>query len=67
MDTAASGDLSQFTDGAKTSGWAAEAMKWAVGCGLIGGKGNGVVDPAGFATRAEVATILQRMIGLMVK
>ena len=35
-------------------------MSWAVGSGLISGKGNGVLDPQGTATRAEVAAILAR-------
>lgn len=67
MDTAASGDLSKFTDGAETSSWAIDAMKWAAGRGLISGKDNGALDPAGTATRAEVATVLQRLVTQMVK
>ena len=56
--TAAAGDLSAFADVQEISPWAQEAMKWAVGSGLIGGKGNGVLDPRGTATRAEVAAML---------
>ena len=41
-DTSAAGSLESFTDGAATSGWAKEAMAWAVGAGVLGGKGNGV-------------------------
>lgn len=37
-------------------------MSWAVGIGLINGKGNGNLDPTGTATRAEIAAILQRLI-----
>ena len=59
-DVSASGELSSFTDGASTSGWAAEAVRWAVGSGLLSGKGGGVLDPQGTATRAEVASILMR-------
>ena len=58
-DVSAKGDLTTFTDGAKTSSWAAEAMEWAVGSGLLSGRTSGVLDPAGTATRAEVARILQ--------
>lgn len=54
------GDLSAFPDGQTVSGWAREAMSWAVGAGLLQGRNNGALDPAGTATRAEVATILQR-------
>lgn len=55
-------DLSGYSDSGKTSIWAVDAMKWAVGAGLISGKGNGMLDPAGNATRAEVTTILMRFI-----
>ena len=61
-DVAAKGDLTTFTDGAKTSSWAAEAMEWAVGSGLLTGKDGGKLDPTGTATRAEVATILMRFV-----
>ena len=43
--------------------WAMEAMQWACGAGVIGGiaDGNGMkLDPSGSATRAQVATMLQR-------
>ena len=61
-DVSAKGDLTTFTDGAKTSSWAAEAMEWAVGSKLLSGKGGNVLDPTGTATRAEVATILMRFM-----
>ena len=67
MDTAASGSLSRFHDGSQVSPWASDAMKWAVRNGLISGKSPTILDPKGNATRAEVATILQRMTALMVK
>ena len=67
MDTAASGSLSRFHDGSQVSPWASDAMKWAVRNGLISGKIPTILDPKGNATRAEVATILQRMTALMVK
>ncbi|MDR1573999.1 MAG: S-layer homology domain-containing protein [Clostridiales Family XIII bacterium] len=37
-------------------------MKWAVAEGLISGRPGGLLDPKGTATRAEVATILQRFM-----
>ena len=58
--TSALGDLSVFTDGDKVSDWARGPMVWANGCGLINGKGGGVLDPQGSATRAEAAAILMR-------
>lgn len=57
---AAATSLDSFKDSKLTSGYAAEAMKWALGSGLISGKGNGILDPKGKATRAEVAAILMR-------
>ena len=54
----AAGDLSVFHDAEDTSDWAKEAISWAVGVGLLSGEGNGILDPTGTATRAEVAQIL---------
>lgn len=59
-DMTVSGDLSVFKD--QPDPWAAEFVKWAVGKGFINGKGSGVLDPKGFATRAEAAVLLQRFI-----
>ena len=64
LDTSARGDLDQFTDGGQVSSWASDAMAWAVGAGLISGKTANVIDPAGTATRAEVAAILMRFAKL---
>ena len=54
------GSLSAFTDSGQVSGWAAEAMTWAVEQGLITGVGGGRLNPQGQASRAEAATILMR-------
>ncbi len=62
-DTEARGDLTKFPDIKKVSPWAADAYSWANAEGLIGGNNIGGVahlDPAGKATRAQVATILMR-------
>lgn len=58
-------NLDQFSDGGNTSEWAVEAMKWAVGNDIIGGKGNGVLDPAGKLTRAEVAALIMRFVSVV--
>ncbi len=60
LTAAQGGDLSAFPDGSSVSDWAREAMSWAVGEGLLQGRNTGELDPSGTATRAEVATILQR-------
>jgi 2',3'-cyclic-nucleotide 2'-phosphodiesterase (5'-nucleotidase family) len=56
------GDLTKYPDSGAVSTWAADAMKWAVGSGLLSGDTNGKLNPAGNATRAEVATILERFV-----
>ena len=57
-DVTAGGDLSGFADSASVSAWAADALKWANGQGLITGKNGSLLDPSGTATRAEAAAIL---------
>ena len=49
-----------FKDGTAVSPYAVDSVKWAVGSKLLSGKGDGVLDPQGTATRAEVAQILMR-------
>lgn len=51
-------DLSAFRDAEEISAWAKDAFRWAIGAGIIRGKGNGILDPLGTATRAEVAQIV---------
>ncbi len=63
MDISARGGLTTFTDHRKISDYAEEAMAWAVGEGFLSGKGDGRLDPQGTATRAEVASMLQRFWG----
>lgn len=53
--------LTAFSDADKVSGYAAEAMQWAVAEGLLQGS-NGKLNPQGSATRAQVATILMRFM-----
>ena len=49
-------------DGYDTSIWAVESIRWAVGAGILQGKGDGVLDPTGTATRAEVAQMLKNFM-----
>ncbi len=67
VDISKSGSIDSFSDGAKVSNWAKDAVKWAVGSGLLNGTGGGSLDPAGNATRAQVAAISERLVGLMLK
>ncbi len=59
-DVIAKGSVSGFADGYKVSAYAQEAMQWAVGAGIIQGNENNTLNPAGSATRAEVAAMLMR-------
>ncbi len=56
------GDLDNFCDSDKVSPWANDALKWAVGEGIITGRPNNILDPKGDATRTEVAVMLMRFI-----
>jgi len=67
MDTTASKSLSSFPDGNDVSSWAQEAMSWCAAVGLFKGDDTGALNPTNNATRAEVATLFQRMVELMVK
>ena len=59
--------LANYVDKDELSSWALEAMNFALGSGLLQGKGNGILDPSGNATRAEVAAILTRYIQNVLK
>ena len=61
-DVTATGSLDSFTDKGSVSAWAQEAIKWAVGNGIMGGKENNLLDPKGTATRAEIAAMLHRFV-----
>lgn len=57
-DVSVISDMTIFTDANSISNWAEDAISWAVGVGLMSGKGNNILDPTGTATRAEVAQML---------
>ena len=50
--------LSDYTDATEIRHWAKDAFAWAIYNDVISGKGNGILDPKGTATRAEVAQIV---------
>lgn len=60
-DVSKTAALTGFSDADKVSGYAFDAMQWAVAEGLLQGS-NGKLDPQGSATRAQVATILMRFM-----
>lgn len=51
-----------FNDTDEISGFALEAMRWAVENGIMGGYGDGRLGPQGQATRAQVAQMLKNFI-----
>ncbi len=63
MDLNAGSRLGSYVDANDISPWAVTAMDWATGHDLISGKSGDRLDPAGTASRAEVATILVRFLG----
>ena len=63
-EPAANGSLAAFTDASSVSGYAVDAMKWAVENGIINGMGDGTLAPQGEATRAQMAKILMTFINL---
>ena len=58
-DVSASADLSGYPDAGQVQDYAQPAMAWAVAEGIVEGV-DGNLNPAGNATRAQIATILMR-------
>ena len=58
--------LEKFSDRAALSGFAADGMAWCVEQGIINGRGDGILAPAGYASRAEVAAMLQRFVKVII-
>ena len=54
------GALASYQDQASVSGWAREAMAWAVNSGVISGTSATTLAPQKIGTRAEVATVLMQ-------
>lgn len=53
-----------FTDASEAGEYAVDALLWAVETGIVQGKGNGILDPLGIVTRAEVAQILKNYMSI---
>ena len=60
-DVSASAELSEFSDSGEISGYAWNALQWAVGVGLITGVDGQSLAPGGQATRGQCAVILERL------
>ena len=65
LDVSGRADLSAYADASDVSGYAADAMAWAVEAGLVAGTGTGdTLSPKATATRAELAVLVLRAAGL---
>lgn len=62
-----SGAESSFPDWDQVSGWAEDALRWAVENGIMRGRNTGYLDPKGNATRAEVSAVLERFAKILEK
>ncbi len=58
VKTNATAELSAYSDVPAISSWAVDNVKWAVGAKVVKGK-NDKIDPKGYATRAECATMIR--------
>ena len=66
LDVGDTTDLAKkFTDAARVSDYAKEALSWAVAVGIINGMPDNTIAPQNSATRAEVATIIMRYTKLV--
>ena len=63
VDVSKKANLTAYTDAGQVSAWAVESMEWAVANNIISGKGAGILDAQGTATRAECAQIIYNFIG----
>ena len=65
LDVSGRAVLSAYADASDVSGYAADAMAWAVEAGLVAGTGTGdTLSPKATATRAELAVLVLRAAGL---
>ncbi|MBQ2763696.1 MAG: S-layer homology domain-containing protein, partial [Firmicutes bacterium] len=59
-DTSILSDLNGFADHKTVSGYAQDALKWAIAMGIVQGTDKGEIEPKAHATRAQLAAILHR-------
>jgi hypothetical protein len=61
-EPATNGDISSFPDAGNVGSYAETAMRWAVSKGIISGTTAGTLNPAGQATRSQVAAMVSRYV-----
>ncbi len=57
--------IERFADAGEISSWAAEGVVKAADLGIMTGKGSGVFDPKGTATRAELCAVAVRLVAML--
>lgn len=62
IDCSQRADLSGYVDASWITGFAKDAMSWAVANGIISGKDATHLSPQGYACRAECAAIIDRFV-----
>ena len=70
LDGSFDGDLSGFADSGKVSGYACNAVTWAVDAGLVNGASSSagmMINPKNHLTRAEAARLLYVLVGLIME
>ena len=60
-------NILSYADALQASEYAIPALQWAVGAGVLNGKGGNLLAPTGTATRAEIAAIMQRWCENIIK
>ena len=60
-------NILSYADALQASEYAIPALQWAVGAGVLNGKGGSLLAPTGTATRAEIAAIMQRWCENIIK
>ena len=65
IDLAKLNEENQFADTDEMSAWAKESVKAIQMSGILSGKPDNKFDPKGIATRAEVSSMLRRLIELI--
>ena len=61
------GSFSGMGGASDVSSWANQAMRWAVGSGIINGDANNNLNPGSTATRGEVSQMLMNFVKLITK
>ena len=59
-ETSTEKSILNFTDASRISNWSTPAVRWATGMDFLNGRGGGIFDPSGAATRAECAEVLMK-------